>query len=141
MMDLKTALKDILPKVRLKVRHKDKWSIERPIEFHVCECGQTIDQRILDICIYTASDEYASNITKQFGHWCNIHSAPSIIASVERAKPCNRCYRWTITHAKGGVCWTCRHNPWCEMPVPGIARRVWYKAPKEHVEVETEDEI
>ena len=136
-MDLKTALKDILPKLRLKAKHSGKWAIDRPIEFHVCNtCEQTVDQRILDICIFTASDEFARELVKKYGEWCAIHNAPDVMALTGNAKPCARCYRWFITRAKGNVCWTCRHNPWCEMPVPMIAERSWYVAPKAKAEVE-----
>lgn len=141
-MDLKTALKDILPHITLRAprRSGEKWPIDRPIEFHICACGQTIDQRILDICIYTPSDDQVIDNHRQFGNWCKLHDAPEIIALCSSAKPCKRCYRWTITKAKGGICWTCRHNPWCTMPIPMIAKRKWFRAPKEHVEVEVEDE-
>ena len=163
-MDLKTALKDILPRLRLKAKHKpsDRWAIDRPIEFHVCNtCEQTVDQRIVDISIFTSSDEFVRELVKKYGEWCMIHNAPDVIDLTSKAKPCSKCYRWFLPKLKRvakikkevdeetgiettkkmmvmveeNVCWTCRHNPWCEMPVPMMAERSWYVAPKAKAEV------
>lgn len=141
MPSLKEALKDILPKLTLKVKHKphEKWAIDRPVEFHECYgCETMVDQRIIDCCILTATDDYAQWLVKKYDRWCKIHNTPAVMELCATSKPCKRCYRWSTSRAKGGVCWTCRHNPWSEMPVPTLAKRVWFVVPKEDSEVEDE---
>lgn len=133
-MDLKTALKDILPKLVLKPKHStsEPWAIDRPVEFHECyTCDEMVDQRIVDVVCITCTDDFALSLCKKYNKWCAMHNDPSLKEECSKAKPCKRCYRWTLTHTKGGVCSMCRHNPWTTTPPPMIARRPWYKVTKE----------
>lgn len=126
-MDLKTALKDILPKLRLKSkRSSDKWIIDRPIEFHECPCGEMVDQRIIEVIIITCPNEYNVGLRKRLSSFHEIHNDHSVIEHCMKASPCPRCYRWAVIHKKSGRCHMCNSNPWTVMPVPAIAKRSWY---------------
>lgn len=130
-MDLKTALKDILPTLKLKAKPRagDKWAIDRPIEFRECyTCGEMVDERIVDIACITAHDSFCLQLYKEHETWCQIHNSLSVKALLPKVQPCPRCFRWTVGHR---MCSMCGHNLHTTMPPPMIAKRSWYVPPKE----------
>lgn len=129
-MDLKTALKDILPRLKLKIKKRPgfKWAIDRPAEFHECyTCGGMVDQRIVDLVCITQPDDFVFKLYTKHGSWCEIHNSLHFKSLLPRVQPCVRCYRWTVGH---GMCSMCGHNLNTDMPPPAIAKRPWYIAPR-----------
>ena len=130
-MDLKTALRDILPTLKLKTKRRPgyEWAIDRPIEFHECwTCGEMVDERIMDLVCITQPDDFVTKLYSTYGSFCKIHESLHIRALLPRVQPCFRCYRWAVGH---GMCSMCGHNLHAQMPPPMIAKRPWYKALKE----------
>ena len=133
MTDLKTALREILPMLHLKAKPKSgaKWAIDRPVEFHECNrCGEMVDQRIVDFCMITCSDDFASYLAKEYNTWCKIHSAAEVISRSKECQPCPKCYRWAFLTSRRSLCYSCCTSPWSVTPPPMIRKRGWYIEPK-----------
>ena len=130
-MDLKTALKDILPKLKLKPKRftTDEWVVDRPVEFIECHtCGDMIDDRIVSVCCITASNDYTEALYKRYYTWCEIHSAREVIDYCAKATPCRLCFRWAVMSRKSGICHMCASHM-CEFIIvpPSIQLKSWYK--------------
>jgi hypothetical protein len=132
-MDLKEALKSILPKLSLKTRKRgdEKWTIDRPVEFQECLCGQMVDQRIICVGI-SSEDDYLIRLFKTHATWCDVHNDPLVIEYCRKSRPCRTCYRWYVD-PKQPRCYVCRSQPGLGIP-PVYKEKDWFKEPKEKEE-------